>query len=288
MSEINDVGVVGAGVIGTGVAQALAQAGFGVILVDRTDDVLAAAEKRIGEGIRMHRLLSKGGSDEDRAQVLKRISYSLDLSDLAKADFVVENVTEDWPTKKAVYERMDSVCRPETIFAANTSVIPITRIAAATRRPERVLGMHFMNPVPLKPMVEVVRGYYTSEATVEAGRDLLGRMKKEAVVVGDSPGFVTNRVLMLTVNEAAFLVHEGVAGAAEIDRIFKGCFEHRMGPLETADLIGLDTVLRSIEGLYESFGDSKYRPCPLLRQLVDAGRHGRKTGHGFYSYAPER
>ena len=170
------------------------------------------------------------------------------------------------------------------MFAANTSAIPITRIASLTRRPARVIGMHFMNPVPLKPVVEVIRGYYTADETVALAQGLLAGMGKEGVVVNDSPGFVSNRVLMLTINEAIFLLHEGVAAAEDVDKIFKGCFGHKMGPLETADLIGLDTILLSIEVLYESFNDSKYRPCPLLKKMVDAGLYGQKSGQGFYTY----
>ncbi|MEV4256667.1 3-hydroxyacyl-CoA dehydrogenase NAD-binding domain-containing protein [Spirillospora sp. NPDC049652] len=282
------VGVVGAGVMGTGVAQAVAQAGIGVVLVDTGDDVLERARRKVDEGLRLHRLLARSGKDAgpvpDRAEVHQRIEYTTDLGALARADFVVENITEDADLKRPVYERLDEVCAPGTVFAANTSVIPITAIGAMTGRPDAVLGMHFMNPVPMRPMVEVIRGHHTSDATVDRGRALLDALGKEAVVVADSPGFVTNRVLMLTVNEAAFLVQEGVADAAQVDRLFRECFGHRMGPLETADLIGLDTILASVEGLHTAFADSKYRPCPLLRRMVAAGLLGRKSGRGFHVY----
>nr|AFV52201.1 enoyl reductase [Streptoalloteichus sp. ATCC 53650] len=284
MSGTELVGVVGAGVIGTGVAQAVAAAGYGVVLVDRTEEVLDTARRGVRDGLRMRRLLGSGGSREEDARTLDRIAFTTDPAELAPVDFVIENVTEDWDVKKSVYRVLDEVCRPDRVLAANTSVIPITGIAGLVREPGRVLGMHFMNPVPLKAVVEVVRGHYTTDATVGTALDLLARMGAEGVVVGDSPGFVTNRVLMPTINEAVFLLQERVAGVEEIDRIFKGCFHHRMGPLETADLIGLDTVLRSIEGLFHSFADSKYRPCPLLRSMVDAGLLGRKSGQGFYSY----
>jgi 3-hydroxybutyryl-CoA dehydrogenase len=283
-SPLQTVGVVGAGVMGTGVAQAVAQAGLDVLLTDRSEPALATAERAITRGLRFQRLLAGVAPTEDRGQILKRIRYTRDLADLRRADFVIENVTEDEATKRPVYRRLDEVCAAECVFAANTSVIPITAIGASTHRPDRVLGMHFMNPVPLKPMVEVIRGYHTSDATVDRALDLLGRMGKEGIVVSDSPGFVTNRVLMLTINEACFLVQEGVAPVTDIDRIFRGCFGHKMGPLETADLIGLDTILLSIEGLYAAFADSKYRPCPLLRRMVDAGQLGRKSGQGFYPY----
>ncbi|MFJ4186604.1 3-hydroxyacyl-CoA dehydrogenase family protein [Kitasatospora sp. NPDC089509] len=295
MSDIHTVGVVGAGVMGTGLAQALAQTGHRVLLVDRTKEILAAAERTIGQGLRFGRLLGAKASGakgpeaerpkEDRATVLGRIGYTTDYEGFDEADFVIENITEDWGLKKGVYERLDALCPERTVFAANTSVIPITRIGAATSRPDRVLGMHFMNPVPLKPTVEMIRGHHTSAATVDTARTLLAQLGKEGILVEDSPGFVTNRVLMLTVNEAVYLVHEGVAGAEDVDRIFKTCFGHTMGPLETADLIGLDTILQSVEGLYTAFSDSKYRPCPLLVRMVDAGLLGRKSGQGFYSYA---
>ncbi|MFJ2189063.1 3-hydroxyacyl-CoA dehydrogenase family protein [Kitasatospora sp. NPDC087861] len=298
MSEIHTVGVVGAGVMGTGLAQALAQTGHQVLLVDRTEEILAAAERTIREGLRFARLLGAKGParpandrpkedrpKEDRETVLKRITLTTGYEGFEEADFVIENITEDWGLKQGVYRRLDAVCPPRTVFAANTSVIPITRIGAATSRPAQVLGMHFMNPVPLKPVVEMIRGHHTSAETVATARTLLAQLGKEGILVEDSPGFVTNRVLMLTVNEAVYLVHEGVAGAAEVDRIFKTCFGHTMGPLETADLIGLDTILQSVEGLYAAFSDSKYRPCPLLVRMVDAGLLGRKSGQGFYDYA---
>ncbi|MCX4409554.1 MULTISPECIES: 3-hydroxyacyl-CoA dehydrogenase family protein [unclassified Streptomyces] len=282
--RIRTVGVVGAGVMGTGLAQALAATGHQVVLVDRTEEILDTARRTVAQGLRFAPLLGSGPG-EDRQTVLDRIHCTTDYEGLHDADFVIENVTEDWPTKREVYERIDQTCPPHCVFAANTSVIPITRIAAATARPDRVLGMHFMNPVPLKPMIEMIRGHHTTAATLDTASLLLQQMGKEHVVVQDSPGFVSNRVLMLTVNEAIYLLHEGVAGAAEIDQLFKSCFGHRMGPLETADLIGLDTILQSVEGLYQAFSDSKYRPCPLLTRMVDAGLLGRKSGQGFFSYA---
>jgi 3-hydroxybutyryl-CoA dehydrogenase len=282
--EIETVGVVGAGVMGTGLAQSLAQSGFRVLLVDLNDQILGQARLQIEQNLRLQTLLKKESVRPNISAVMERITFSPDNRILEAADFLIENVTEKWEVKRPLYQQVDSICPSRTIFAANTSAISITRIASATRRPAQVLGMHFMNPVPLKFMVEVVRGYHTSEETLAAAHHLLIEMGKECVVVNDSPGFVSNRVLMLTINEAIFLVYERVASSAEVDRIFKECFGHKMGPLETADLIGLDTILLSLEVLYESFSDSKYRPCPLLKQLVDAGLHGRKSGAGFYSY----
>lgn len=292
--EFRTIGVVGAGVMGRGVAQNLAQTGHRVVLVDIDPAALCGAEAEIRRGLRFQRLFRKDETKDaatrqaagaDDAAVLDRILFTTKDEVLAESDFVIENATEDWTVKEAVYRRIDTLCRPEVVFAANTSAITITRIAAATGRPDRVIGMHFMNPVPLKPVVEVIRGYHSSEETVAHARAFLAGMGKEAVVVEDSPGFVSNRVLMLAVNEAAYLVHEGVAPAVDVDRIFTSCFGHKMGMLETADLIGLDTVLRSIEVLSESFRDSKYRPCPLLRKMVDAGLLGRKSGRGFYDYS---
>jgi len=278
------VGVVGAGVMGRGVAQSLAQASHDVVLVDVSPDALRSAEDEIRSALRFQRLFDKKAGRPETDSVLKRIAFTDDLGALRDADFVVENVTEKFEVKRPVYERLDAVCRADCVFAVNTSAISITRIASLTRRPERVVGTHFMNPVPLKPLVEVIRGFHTSAETLAAIGALLESMGKRCIVVADSPGFVTNRVLMLTINEAVYLLHEQVATAEQVDEIFKTCFGHRMGPLETADLIGLDTILYSIEVLYESFNDSKYRPCPLLKKMVDAGLHGRKSGRGFYSY----
>jgi 3-hydroxybutyryl-CoA dehydrogenase len=282
--SIRSVGVIGAGVMGTGVAQVAAQAGFGVVLVDISDAILSSAKDAIRQGVRMQLLLAKGPERARAREVMDAISLTTDYEKLAGVDFVIENVTEKWDIKAPIYRSIDAICKPECVFAANTSAIPITRIASATKRPDKVLGIHFMNPVPLKPAAEVIRGYHTSDESLEVAKGLLAAMGKEAIVVRDSPGFVSNRVLMLTVNETIYLVQEGVASAEDVDRVFTSCFGHKMGPLATADLIGLDTILLSIEVLYESFSDSKYRPCPLLRKMVDAGLLGKKSGKGFYNY----
>ncbi len=276
--------MVGAGVMGVGVAQCLAQSECMALLVDLNDEVLERARRQIKENLRLQALFKKGAATPNAKTVLDKITFSPDCRILEKADFLIENVTEKWEIKRRLYEEMDSVCPGRTIFAANTSAISITRIASATKRPAKIIGMHFMNPAPMKRMVEVTRGYHTTEETIDAARNLLTKMGKECIVVNDSPGFVSNRVLMLTINEAIFLVHERVASPAEVDKMIKECFGHKMGPLETADLIGLDTILLSLEALYESFSDSKYRPCPLLRKMVDAGLYGRKSGAGFYPY----
>ena len=297
------IGVIGAGVMGTGVAQDLAQHGRDVVLIDLDDARLARARQEIRAALRMQGLIKQSaapagtsapaapagtatppGTAESSGTVLARINFTTDYAQLAAVDFVIENVIEKWPVKERVYKLLDAHCPAGCVFAANTSAISITRIGSATRRPDRVLGMHFMNPVPLKPMVEVIRGFHTSEATLARAQELLALLGKEGIVVNDMPGFVTNRVLMLTINEAIFLVQDQVAPAEDVDRIFRTCFGHKMGPLETGDLIGLDTILYSLEVLYESYSDDKYRPCPLLRKMVDAGLHGRKSGRGFYPY----
>ncbi|AKT41169.1 3-hydroxybutyryl-CoA dehydrogenase [Chondromyces crocatus] len=270
--------------MGAGVAQNLAQTGHQVILVDIDEGQLGRARDTIHQGVRMQLLFKKAPSNEGPEQVLSRVETTTDLERLTAASFVIENVTEKWEIKRPLYGDLDRICAPSCVIAANTSAIPITRIGAATKRPAQIVGIHFMNPVPMKRVVEVIRGYHTSEETLETTRALLTRMGKEQVLVNDAPGFVSNRVLMLTINEAIYLLHEQVASAEDVDRVFKGCFGHPMGPLETADLIGLDTILLSLEVLHDSFSDSKYRPCPLLRKLVDAGLHGRKTGRGFYPY----
>jgi len=278
------VGVIGAGVMGAGVAQNLAMTGQRAILIDISEAILERARTEIFQNLRFQGLFNKSEKRVDAKEITRLIEFTTDQRLLSEADFVIENVTEKWEIKKQVYEQIDSICPQHCVFAANTSAIPITRIASATRRAPQVLGIHFMNPVPLKSTVEVIRGYHTSEQTLETALALLGRMGKTGIVVNDSPGFVSNRVLMLTINEAIFLLQDGVASAEDIDTIFKNCFGHKMGPIETADLIGLDTILYSLEVLYEAFNDSKYRPCPLLKKMVDAGLHGRKTGTGFYKY----
>lgn len=282
---MNVVGVVGAGVMGVGVAQNLAETGHQVVLVDLTDEQLDKAHATIRQNLRMRGFFSKNNEPkEDSKAVLGRINFTSDYNEFGRAEFVIENVVEKWEVKAEVYQRLDAICPPDCIFAANTSAISITRIGSATNRPDRVLGMHFMNPVPLKSMVEVIRGHHTSDETLDRAQELLAAMGKECIVVNDMPGFVSNRVLMLTINEAVFLVQDQVTTAENVDRIFKTCFGHKMGPLETGDLIGLDTILLSLEVLYDAYNDTKYRPCPLLKKMVHAGLLGRKSGEGFYNY----
>lgn len=276
------IGVVGAGVIGSGVAHLFAQTGHEVVLIDVSEEQLDAARRSIAKNVKLFGLLNKEAARP--SDVLERLHCTTEMSGLSDVDFVIENIVEDWEMKRRVHEQIDRTVSPNALIAANTSAIPITRIASAGRRPERVIGLHFMNPVPLMPTVEVIRGLHTSESTIAAALRLLEQAGRQSILVNDSPGFVTNRVMMLMVNEAMFLVYEGVASVQDVDRLFKTCFGHKMGPLETADLIGLDTVLRSIEVIYAELNDDKYRPCPLLKKMVYAGLNGRKSGRGFYDY----
>lgn len=278
------VGVIGAGVMGSGVAQNLAQTGHHVLLLDLSETILEKAKQEIQNNLRFQGFFKRETPSDNPEDVLARIKFTTDISVLREAEFAIENIVEKWTIKREVYTQIDAICPPSIIFAANTSAISITQIASATKRAPQVIGTHFMNPVPMKSMVEVIRGDRTSDETIAATKMLLTQMGKDCIVVNDAPGFVSNRVLMLTINEAIFLLQDRVASVEDVDRIFKTCFGHKMGPLETADLIGLDTILLSIEVLYESFNDSKYRPCPLLKQMVYAGKYGRKSGQGFYTY----
>ncbi len=278
------LGVIGAGVIGVGVAQSLAQTGHLVVLVDISEDILDRARKDISKNLKFAALFDPKVREASHSEILARIEFTTDYDCLNEADLVVENSTESWSVKESIYPRLDRICRPDCILAANTSAISITRLAATTQRPDRVIGIHFMNPVPQKNVVEVVKGRHTSEETLQAATDFLHRLGKRAIVVKDMPGFVSNRVLMLAINEAIFIVQDDVAIPSDVDEIFVKCLGHKMGPLATADLIGLDTVLLSLDILCQSYNDSKYRPCPLLKQMVDAGLRGQKSGKGFYDY----
>lgn len=276
------IGVVGAGVIGSGVAQLFAQTGHNVVLIDIRPDQLDRARREIARNLKLYNLLQPNWRQTTDA--LAHLRFSSAATALAEVDFVIENITEDWELKRRIHLEIDDLVGAKAPVAANTSAIPITRIAGVGRHPERVVGIHFMNPVPLMPMVEVIRGVHTSAETLSGARTLLEQAGRQSILVNDSPGFVTNRVMMLMVNEAMFLVHEGVASAQDVDRLLKTCFGHKMGPLETADLIGLDTVLKSIEVILAETNDDKYRPCPLLKAKVYAGMYGRKSGEGFYKY----
>jgi 3-hydroxybutyryl-CoA dehydrogenase len=280
---IKKVGVVGAGQMGAGIAQVAAMNGFSVILNDVSEAYLKGGIERIEKSLSS--FLKKGRiTEEEKEAALGRIQTTLEIKAFETADFVVEAVIEDEALKVNVFKQLDKICRPGVILATNTSSISITRIAAATKRSSEVIGMHFMNPVPLMELVEIIRGLSTSDKTFETTRKLAVKLKKTPVAANDSPGFISNRILMPMINEAILALYEGVGTAEAIDSVMKLGMNHPMGPLELADLIGLDTCLSILEVLHEGFGDPKYHPCPLLRKYVDAGYLGRKTGRGFYAY----
>jgi 3-hydroxybutyryl-CoA dehydrogenase len=281
--DITTVGVVGAGTMGNGIAQVFAYHGFTVILNDIAEAAVQRGLATIGKSL--DRLASKEKIPADApAATLARIRTSTRLEDLAEADLVIEAAVENEKLKLELFAKLDTICRPEVVLASNTSSISMTRIAAATQRADRVIGMHFMNPVPLMELVEIIRALQTSDSTYALIEDLSRRISKTPVEVKDASGFVSNRVLMPMINEAIFTRYEGLATPEAIDTVMKLGMNHPMGPLALADLIGLDTCLNIMNVLHTGFNDSKYRPCPLLRQMVDAGYLGRKSGRGFYRY----
>jgi 3-hydroxybutyryl-CoA dehydrogenase len=280
---INEIGVVGAGQMGNGIAHVCALSGYHVTLFDVSAPQLTKALALIRQNL--ERQVKKGEVEEGRvAESLARITTTRELAGLAGSDFCIEAATENEATKLEIFAKLDQTVNPSAILASNTSSIPITKLASATSRPEKVIGMHFMNPVPVMKLVEVIRGHATSEDTFDSTKLLATHLNKEVAVSNDYPGFIVNRVLIPMLNEAIFALYEGVATAQDIDRGMQLGTNQPMGPLALADFIGLDTVLAIANVLYDGFKESKYRPCPLLVKMVNAGNLGRKTGRGFYSY----
>ena len=285
MKELNSIGVVGAGTMGNGIAQVFAQKNYNVLLCDAVPSQLERALSTITRNL--NRDLEKGRMDAaERERVLANIRTHKDFDGLKTSALVIEAVSEVFDVKQRVLAELDRICDQTTILATNTSSISVTQLAGTTGRPDRVIGMHFMNPVPVMKLVEVIRALQTSEETFLAIRSFVEKLDKVPVAVNDFPGFVSNRVLMPMINEAIFCVYEGVGTPEAVDAVMKLGMNHPMGPLTLADLIGLDVCLNIMETLYAGFNDPKYRPCPLLRKMVAGGRLGRKSGEGFYRYSP--
>lgn len=281
---MKELGVIGAGTMGIDVTIDALFHGFKVLLIDVDENTLKNAKKKISRTMRMGSMLGLDYKNYSQEQIDEQLILSSDISNVKDCDVIVENICENYEAKEKVYVQLNKICSEDTLFIANTSCISITRIAKNVDNPRRVIGVHFMNPVYLKTTVEVIKGFHTDDEYEEKTKRLITNLGKKGIIVNDYPGFVSNRISHLFMNEAAYVVMDGVASAKQVDDIFKQCFGHKMGPLETADLIGLDVVVDSLEVLYESYQDSKFRCCPLLKKMLDAGFLGRKSGKGFYNY----
>ncbi|KJS16826.1 MAG: 3-hydroxybutyryl-CoA dehydrogenase [Peptococcaceae bacterium BRH_c4b] len=283
MVDVKKVFVIGAGQMGAGIAQVAATAGYKVKLNDLSDELVTKGLKGIEKILEKNVTKGRMSADE-KQQILNNLTASTTLQDASDADVVIEAAVENMSIKTKIFKELDNICPDVTILATNTSSLPITELAATTKRPEKVVGMHFMNPVPVMKLVEIIRGLATTDETYNVVKEMSEKMDKTPVEVNDAPGFVSNRVLCPMINEAIYTVYEGIATPEAVDQVMKLGMNHPMGPLALADLIGLDTVLYIMEVLHQGFGDSKYRPCPLLRNYVAAGWLGRKSGRGFYNY----
>ncbi|MEL0638669.1 3-hydroxyacyl-CoA dehydrogenase family protein [Marinomonas sp. TI.3.20] len=280
----NSITILGAGVMGSGVAELFATHCYQVEIIDKSKIQLQKSKDRIMSNLKYNFLTQGEFKKVDSNKIIGNIKFTDKLENVKKSNWIIENITEKWSEKEKLYSYLNNECSENCIIGVNTSAISITKISSLMNNPSRIVGMHFMNPVPRMPLIEVVKGYHTNEHTLQSVRELLQSLNKKMVTVEDSAGFVTNRAMMIFINEAIFMLQEKISSVEDIDILFRQCFGHKMGPLQTADLIGLDTILYSLEVIYNELNDSKYRPCWLLKKMVNAGLLGEKSKKGFYTY----